>query len=288
MPLLGQYSDHNVTTRSPRNFSKPFASLSSPTTPHSEHEIHDLKRHPFFSWQTPHSTSPPLRRKPSHIDLAATDYGKLSGADVVTLASSRLAPIRRQQQQQLEPALLPAFSPVQQQQLPTPKSPSLSSSITTLQSTPTYSPVPAGGGPFDQWQGAAFTQVSSKPKRLPRRAVSAWCVYAAVIEQGIEKDLEVSDSTVESESEAERDSEEQRIEVRRGRSVRFAEPKKETSSGAEQSTSGEEKDATTGSTYTLSNFKFPQPPGHAWAGSFGKVIPSHTLPYANAAPRTHH
>ncbi|KAK0954568.1 hypothetical protein LTS01_023834 [Friedmanniomyces endolithicus] len=291
MPLLGQYSDHNVTTRSPRNFSKPFASLSSPTTPHSEHEIHDLKRHPFFSWQTPHSTSPPLRRKPSHIDLAATDYGKLSGADVVTLASSRLAPIRRQQQQQLEPALLPAFSPVQQQQLPTPKSPSLSSSITTLQSTPTYSPVPAGGGPFDQWQGAAFTQVSSKrkfpftqAKRLPRRAVSAWCVYAAVIEQGIEKDLEVSDSTVESESEAERDSEEQRIEVRRGRSVRFAEPKKETSSGAEQSTSGEEKDATTGSTYTLSNFKFPQPPGHAWAGSFGHT----TEPTPPTSPATLH
>ncbi|KAK1823997.1 hypothetical protein LTR12_001530 [Friedmanniomyces endolithicus] len=291
-PHLGQYLDHNVTTRSPRNFSKPFASLSSPTTPHSEHEIHDLERHSIFSsWQIPHSTSPPLRRKPSHIDLAATDYGQLSGADVVTLASSRLAPIRPQQQQQLAPALLPAFSPVQQQQLPTPRSPSLSSSITTLQSTPTYSPVLPGGGPFDQWQSAAFTQVSSKrkfpftkAKRLPRRAVSAWCVYAAVIEQGIEKEFEVSDSTVESESEAERDSEEQRIEVGRGRSVRFAEPEKENSSGAEQSTSGEEKDATTGSTYTLSKFKFPQPPGHTWAGSFGHA----TEPTPPTSPATLH
>ncbi|KAK0785231.1 hypothetical protein LTR02_000373 [Friedmanniomyces endolithicus] len=292
-PHLGQHSDHNVTTRSPRNFSKPFASPSSPTTPHSEHEIHDLERHSIFSsWQIPHSTSPPLRRKPSHIDLAATDYGKLSGADAVTLASSRLAPIRRQQQQQqLAPTLLPAFSPEPQQQLPTPKSPSLSSSITTLQSTPTYSPVLPGGGPFDQWQGAAFTQVSSKrkfpftqAKRLPRRAVSAWCVYAAVIEQGIEKDFEVSDSTVESESDAERGLEEQRIEVRRGRSVRFAEIEKETSSGAEQSTSGEEKDATTGSTYTLSKFKFPQPPGHTWAGSFGHA----TEPTPPTSPATLH
>jgi len=117
----------------------------------------------------------------------------------------------------------------------------------------------------------------AQAKRLPRRAVSAWCVYAAVIEQGVGKDLEVSDSTVESEPEAERDLEEQRIEIRRGRSVRFAEIEKETSSGAEQSTSGEEKDGTTGSTFTLSKFKFPQPPGHTWAGTFGKVAshPTH-------------
>ncbi|KAK0249362.1 hypothetical protein LTS09_015515 [Friedmanniomyces endolithicus] len=279
MPLHGEYSDHNVTTRSPRNFSKPFTSLSSPTTPHSEHGIRDLEQHPFFSWQIPHSSSPPLRRKPSHVDLAATDYGKLSRGDVVTLASSRLVPIRGQQQQQnFAPTLLPAFSP-ERQQLPAPKSPSLSSSITTLQSTPTYSPVLPGGGPLDQCQGAGSTPVSSKrkfpfaqAKRLPRRAVSAWCVYAAVIEQGVGKDLEVSDSTVESEPEAERDLEEQRIEIRRGRSVRFAEIEKETSSGAEQSTSGEEKDGTTGSTYTLSKFKFPQPPGHTWAGTFGHAI----------------
>ncbi|TKA79549.1 hypothetical protein B0A55_02735 [Friedmanniomyces simplex] len=278
MPLLGQYSDVNVTTRLPRNFSKPFASLSSPVTPHSAHEIPDPERNSFFTWRIPHSASPPLRRKPSHIDLAASDYGRLSGGYSVTLASKRLAPI--QQQQQLAPSLLQAFSPDQQHQLPTPTSPSLSSSITTLQSTPTHSPIVLGGVQFDQWQGEGPVQVTSKrkfpftqAKRLPRRVTSAWCVYAAVIERGIAEDFGGSDSTAESEAEAEPEAEVQRLEVRRGRSVRFADIEKETSSGAEQSTSGEEKEATAGSTFTLSNFKFPPPPGSNWAGHSADPTP---------------
>ena len=277
MPLLGQHLEPNVTTRSPRNFSKPFSSPSSPVTPHSAHEFRDLEQLSSFTWRIPQSKSPPLRRKPSRLDLTASGDDGLRGVEhLVTRGSATLAPLpRRQQELELAPSALPR-QPTPQHRTPT--SPSLSSSITTLQSTPTHSPIVPGGAD-GEWQSTGGVQVSSKrkfpfvlAKRLPRRATREWCVYAAVIE-GRPEGLDASNHSAESESESDsvQEAETQPVAYGRERSVRFAGLERETLSGTEQSSSGEDKNTNAGSTYTLSKFKFPQPPGHTWAGTFGKL-----------------
>ncbi|KAK5744375.1 hypothetical protein LTR17_002085 [Elasticomyces elasticus] len=277
MPLLGhmQHSDANVTSpRLPRNFSKPFASPSSPVFSHTVHEIqNDFDAHPLFTWPTP-TSSPPLRRKSPYIDLVATDYGKLAVSDTVTRVPARLAPIERPQQ--LAPSLLQACSPVQQrqQQLYPPTSPSLASSITTLQSTPTHSPLTPGGAEFEE----ESVQISTKrkfpfslAKRLPRHITDEWFVYATVVDKDIGRAGHSGESDSESESEGEVGEAEEvpLVTDKKGRAVRFAGVEKDTSSSIEQSTSGEDKTTANDSTFTLSKFKFPPPPGHNWSGTFG-------------------
>ena len=112
-----------------------------------------------------------------------------------------------------------------------------------------------------------------QPKRLPRRAASEWCVYAAVVERDTgDDDREQPDSSDDSIEfiEEERVDRVEDTGAKRGRSVRFAGVAAEHSGAAEQVSSGDDKETNAGSTYTLSKFKFPEPPGHTWAGAFGE------------------
>jgi hypothetical protein len=192
----------------------------------------------------------PLRRKGSRADLASPNFVKLSEG------AAHEAPLAPSLAEDLAPA---AFLQPSTPQLASPTSPSLASTITTLQSTPTHSPIIPSGAPFERWAGEELAYVASKrkfiplrqAKRLPRRQSSDWCVYAAVIEGGAE-------------------AVEQQVEQKRGRSVRFAGVSSVDSSSRQDAVS-EPKGATTDSTYTLSKFKFPEPPGHTWTDTFGKL-----------------
>lgn len=118
-------------------------------------------------------------------------------------------------------------------------------------------------------------------KRLPRRAAADWYVYAAVIQTEDEVGS-FGTQVAESDSDTPGDAYvKSRENAKRGRSVRFAGIADNASSGTEQTTSGEEKETTGGSTYSLSKFKFPTPPGFVtWADTFGESIdslPSHEM-----------
>lgn len=240
-----------------------------------------------FPWTVPERESPPLRRKTSRIDLhpnARAGHGQEerqqlgaraaegTGSDAaITLA--RLDPphplITNRQ--------LAAPSP---QQTLTPISPSLSSSVSTLQSTPTHSPIAPEGDLLERLRPTRGVSTKRKfpllrqPKRLPRREESAWCVYAAIVDRGVgesEQRVRVSGSE-DSDQEAGNSVVGLGVGVKRGRGVRFAGIATKSSSTLPPNSSGDEKEPTAGSTYTLSRFRFPPPPGHNWAGTFGKPL----------------
>ena len=120
-------------------------------------------------------------------------------------------------------------------------------------------------------------------KRLPLHGGDGgggdWFVYAAIVDRGNacshNNDRDAFDhvTAVEegvvwqaSKSKAQRDS-----GARRGRSVRFAVVEPESGSGIStqeaSETTGEEKNAHSDSTFTLSKFRFPPPPGQHWHGT---------------------
>ncbi|KAK5109400.1 hypothetical protein LTR62_007066 [Meristemomyces frigidus] len=258
-PLLGNdlHRAANVTTQHlSRNLnpSRTSPRLNPLVTP-SEAPYHfDLTPSPPSVWPFPVEVSRPLRRKPSSSQLL------LRGSSPIPARDRPLAPFAAEQvaQQFLQAS---PFS-----HLPPPPSPSLSSTITTLHSGPTPSPVSRQADSNDRWEGPANGHVFTKrkfsfvkpAKRLPRHISEDWLVYAAVVE-----------------GESERVPED--IVQKNGRSVRFTGVDSEDLQGA----SGEERDTTTASTFTLSKFKFPAPPGQTWTDTFGH-LPEPTPPSSPA------
>ncbi|KAK3672732.1 hypothetical protein LTR78_007318 [Recurvomyces mirabilis] len=249
MPLLEEHPPINVTTQQlPRNYSKPFLTPSPPIAPAEALYQFERGQSPPSVWPIPVEVYRPLRRKPSssHLSSAGTIQGGVS--------ERPLAPFSAEKGLQ---NLLPPFTP---SHFPSPSSPSLASTITTLQSTPSQSPAAyqadldeelreeASQPLFTKRKFPSFTQA----KRLPRRASGEWYVYAAVIEGNAEA---IHQEAVK----------------KRARSVRLAGVDSEESDASAHSASGEEKDTTTQSTFTLSNFKFPAPSGKAWADTFGHL-----------------
>lgn len=159
-----------------------------------------------------------------------------------------------------------------------PVSPSLSSTITTLPSTPASTQELLDELNPEQWTNQwdrAFSEPIrtkrkfsfKRAKRLPVRTHGAeeqgpWLVHAAVIDLGTVTDAAQFYAT---------DREAQTLFTTAGspkpsRSVHFATVGVESVSGD----SSEERSTTVESNYTLSRFKFPTPPNCDWTGSFGK------------------
>lgn len=278
VPFMGPYLDPNVTTfESRRNFSKPFRLPSQPSSSHiTIHEFQQRQQSPRLA-PSPDVDSHILRRKNSLRHLAGDE-----GASVAVEAPLHPpAPLIVSSQ--------PLPAPSTPQHHPAVTSPSLSSTGTTLQSTPTQTPpayLPTNnqrrrGIDVDELVGLKVRTDRYFPhikqaKRLPRRAVdNTWCVYAAVIRECDEADVQpvagvhLVESKLEASGRIARP--ERRGLARRDRSVRFAGVWSESDLDSEKNTSGEEKDTTRDSTYTLSKFKFPTPPGYNWAGTFGHL-----------------
>ncbi|KAK4555873.1 hypothetical protein LTR86_007093 [Recurvomyces mirabilis] len=266
MPLLEEHPPINVTTQHlPRNYSKPFLTQSPPISPAEALYQFERGQSPPSVWPFPVEVYRPLRRKPSSSHLLSA--GTIQGG-----ASDRpLAPFPTERGLQ---NLLPPFTP---SHLPSPSSPSLASTITTLQSTPSQSPAVQQVDLDEEWREEESQPLFTKrkfpsftqAKRLPRRTSGEWYVYAAVIEGNAEA---IHQEAVK----------------KRARSVRFAGVDSEESDASAHNASGEEKDTTTQSTFTLSNFKFPAPPGKAWADTFGSP-PGHLHePTPPTSPATLH
>ncbi|KAF2765464.1 hypothetical protein EJ03DRAFT_207682 [Teratosphaeria nubilosa] len=295
VPLLDGQRGINSTLGSPRNFSKPFGSPASSPPPrdspyvtlhdflHAQHEALPLLD------LSPNQAVRPLRRKSSRRDLSGDFLPATSHQ-----ASSRQLPRLRSPDSQALLIPLPPLPPSTPQQHPSAASPSLSSTITTLQSTPTQTPVAQPGLDLPPSIEPACRvlleplRVKRKfpgpkpPKRLPRRAGDGgWLVFANVI--GDSESVDHLQGHVQSVSVPERPRgglaargrrpETESIEAKRDRSVRFAGIWSESDEGesTDRSAQGQEKDATGDSTYTLSKFKFPTPPGYAWSGTFGHL-----------------
>jgi len=278
VPLMSPYPDPNVTTLERRpNFSKPFQPPSQPSSSHMTlHEIRQRQQQCRLA-PSPDIDSHALRRKHSRRDFA----GDVRPAVAIEAPVHPPAP--------LIVSSHPLPVPSTPQHHPAVTSPSLSSTGTTLQSTPTQTP-PAYLPTDNQRRRDVdiddlvelkvradrnFPYIK-QAKRLPRRAAdNAWCVYAAVIGEGCEADIQPAAGVRLVESKLEAGGRvarpERRGPARRDRSVRFAGVWSESDLDSEKTTSGEEKDTTRDSTYTISKFKFPTPPGYTWAGTFGKA-----------------
>lgn len=198
-------------------------------------------------------------------------------------------------------------------------SPSLSSTVTTLQSTPTHTPVLRGGSNFEQRRLNERIELKEplrtkrkfdslkKAKRLPRRADGGggasgqqsierdgaiWQVYAAVFEpsavyQDFDEDLSEQSSGQSWLQPAPLFAHQSQPPNAKTRTVRFREtdptadpqaPGATAAAAAESTTpstwSREKEEATATSSYSLSKFQFPAPPGQDnWSGTFGMPHP---------------
>lgn len=289
-PLLDSHSGFNVTTRSYYSSRSPesIGSIDRPVTPHlTLHEYRKFQRSSFLS-SSPDLDYKRVRRKASTSNLSGKSFDEPELAAPVTCAESwpHLNPAPT-----LLTSLLQPF-PTSPFLRPATASPSLSSTITTLQSTPSQTPVIVDSSRFDPWRSEGgdlpaepvrskrkFTDIKL-PKRLPKRTVeSEWQVFAAIVDLGgdyqslgQEEDAREADLEqlpgLRSAAQAKRQGSPEFKEVR---SVKFAGLDSDSESAPpQQQPAGEEKESTLTSSLSLSKFKFPAPPGHSWAGTFGK------------------
>ena len=182
-------------------------------------------------------------------------------------------------------------------------SPSLSSTVDTLQSTPTHTPIQSAGVVFQPlWESEKvglsepirtkrkFSQFK-RAKRLPHHKIPReesgviWQVHAAVVDVGdgyrrgsVQRSVDAAHGEAGGASEERAASGGREVQSssggKAGRTVRF-EGLEVPSSNSEEEVSGlvqpsQEKDLTQTSSFSLSKFKFPPPPGYAWEGTFGK------------------
>ena len=204
--------------------------------------------------------------------------------------------------QSLIPQLLPPL-PLTPSFWSASSSPSLSSTVDTLQSTPTHTPIQTTGVGFQPlWESEKvglrepirtkrkFSQFK-RAKRLPHHTIPGeqsgviWRVHAAVIDVGGGYRHGSVQGSVDAARRVSGEASEERAATsgreiqgsggsRAGRTVRF-EGLEAPSSNSEEETSelvqpSQEKDLTQTSSFSLSKFKFPPPPGYAWDGIFGK------------------
>nr|POE79879.1 hypothetical protein CFP56_07945 [Quercus suber] len=176
------------------------------------------------------------------------------------------------------PPLLPPSSSSTLQTFSSPTSPSLSSTISTLQSTPTHTPVQHSYLTPEQWRSQWDFQFAEpirtkrkfnlkRAKRLPLSASGGngegvWQVHAAVIDLC---GVDVSGGHIDGGQE--RSKYEAASAAKQDRSVRFTGIKTQSDSEG----SYQEKETTGDSSFTLSKFKFPEAPAGNWVGSAGEL-----------------
>lgn len=290
MPLLSEHPGINLTTRqSPPNFSKPFGSLSRQSHPHSTLDQFRKLEQPPPLLSSPLIDFHRLRRKPSRVDLTAKLFAAAPDRRPVCGEAPLFSLFTLQN---TSPSLHPP-QPSTPQDYTSAASPSLTSTASTIQSSPAQSPHPAGST-FEPWEceesfvlaqpiryKRKFPSIK-QPKRLPRRDQrSDWCVYAAIVGGG-EGDIDDHEGVAnvlavgigeERESRGGAQAEgAAEFGGRRDKSVRFAGIASESSSSVDNASSGEEKGVGSESTYTLSKFRFPTPPSYNWAGTFGVYL----------------
>jgi hypothetical protein len=292
LPLLGEHLDINLTTLAlPRNFSKPFGSAEHPPSPQiTLHEFRKRQQGPSLA-PSPDFHVRPLRRKASSASLSSSVFAaEAREASVVR----ELPLVQSASSNDILPPL-PSLFPTTPQQDGAAASPSLSSTVTTLPSTPTQTPSSHCTDlrtQYSQEERVALVEplqtkrkypCTKQYKRLPRRADEAWRVYAAIVDEsggGDGDEFERGPAAGAHASEAPRGGlvggrrprAEDGAGGKRDRSVRFAGIWTDSDVGSESLETPEEREHTADSTYTLSKFKFPTPPGYGWAGTFGKTL----------------
>ena len=298
------YPAINLTTFEPQqqNFAPPHA----PPLGHPQHPrltLHEYRKQQL----SPVPSSPAdqdykrIRRKPSF--SSTSQDTSTSTSPPPTLTSS--TPLARQSSvKSLLPSLLPP-SPL----TPTPRlatsSPSLSSTVDTLPSTASHTSSQEGQPLFGRWQSTERGGLSERTepirtkrklsfkqaKRLPHPAVreagegsgssGIWQIHAAIIDiptkeqefRDFEHGARAATRHVTKPSTARRpEIAPQHTAIpgsdgKRARYVRFKEESdREWEDGGQQQSSSEGIT----SSYSLSKFRFPAPPGHHWTGTFGK------------------
>ena len=302
-PLLIRPPRPNLTSLGVEEHRGISENLGRPVTPHvTLHQFHKLQHSP-----TP-SLSPDLdykrvRRKQSFASLIRLPLESSRATEQLT-SSSTLA--RSRSSQSFFPTIPPPL-PLPPIPRPSTYSPSLSSTVDTLQSTPTHTPIQRGFWLPAQWEGVAWGGFSDpirtkrkflpfkQAKRLPHHSAyqieseGVWEVHAAVIDIGVAEDQgefegkQVGHVGGAKSERAERRSPwvggEDRSSRRKGRLVRFEDLRteergSETGSPAtlESPLLGKEREPTLTSSFSLSKFKFPAPPGSNWEGTFGKSL----------------
>lgn len=274
------------------------ASIGHPLAPY-------LTLHQFRKQQlSPIPSSPPsldykrVRRKPS---FHSNDPGTPISPSSPLMVTSSVPQAHLSSVKPLLPSLFPP-SPHTPTSRPTLNAPSLSSTIDTLPSTPTYTPSQRRGSGFGHWCGIEGSERSERSergapihtkrklslkqaKRLPHPQAreadggsrgGIWQVHAAIVDlpddgpesRNFDGSVRVAEDRViaqpqKREFELSNQQALPRSDEKKGRSVRFKEENRSQSSEAPLTSS-----------YSLSNSKFPAPSGQRWQGTFGKSLPS--------------
>ncbi|KAI7346966.1 hypothetical protein D0862_13216 [Hortaea werneckii] len=285
LPLLGWHLDGNLSSQpSTRNFSKPFCSPPSPprSTHSAELESRLFLPSPSFT-SSKTTTNKYLKRKPSTQDLNALPSYFCSSGVQLPDSSPPHSVSATEERGTPSPPPLPS-TPTYPSSIP---SPSLTSTISTLQSSVLGTPVPVGCRQQRGYQWNASREEApvrykrkfpniKQAKRLPRqRASSEWCVYAAVDTGGSYKpqvslDEKTSLPATCSKSESAFKAEVPTTGIRTAdtcASFHHDSP----SVTKTTKTSGHR---TADPTFSISNFKFPAPPSRDWIGTFGHLDPT--------------
>ncbi|KAI7086061.1 hypothetical protein KC356_g5351 [Hortaea werneckii] len=297
LPLLTWDLDVNLSSQpSTRNFSKPFCCPPSP--PRSTHSAELESRlsllSPSFTSSNNTITNKYLKRKPSTQDLnAIPSYFCPSSVQLAESLPPRYGSATEERGTPSPPPL--PSTPTYPSSIP---SPSLASTISTLQSSTLGTPVPVGCGQQrgDQWNAnreeapvrykRKFPNIK-QAKRLPRqRASSEWRVYAAVDTGGsykprINLDKEASLPATCSKSES---AFKAAVPTNGSRTANRRTSFNHDSPSITQitKTSGHR---TADSAFSISKFKFPAPPSLDWVGTFGHLD---TTTHPTTSPAIHY
>lgn len=294
-PSLIRNPEYNLTTftlRSQKSSERTGPSLSTPFTPQlTLRQFRQFQQSPVIS-SSPDLDYRRVRRKKSYAQLAQPSF---DSAHFLPPTTSSLPLGHTTSSQSFLPSLLPPLplTPVPHSGT---KAPSLSSTVDTIQSTPTHTPVQHGSPDFGQWREFERVELSEpirtkrrfplfkQAKRLPHHTAleggggggSVWEVHAVVIDAGgvasgsgslerFERGVSGGSATKVAVS---------KLSGKKGRSVRFkgieGESDSEQSRVPESLHSEEEKVPSLTSSFSLSKFAFPEPPGRTLAATFGK------------------
>jgi hypothetical protein len=235
---------------------------------------------------SPKDDSKRIRRKQSSSNLV----DRPRDFDDWPLPNTSLSPLLLPPSRQNFSPLLP-LPPLTPLFIPSPTSPSLSSTVDTLPSTPPHTPTQHPAPFYGQWREFERTEPVRPKRKFARLRVAKrlphhpghhagegiWEVHAAVFDLAAGGG-DVLEAAPESLNQQQLDVQQSSPPSNRkpGRSVRFegiddssSRPLR-ASARTEKLSSSNEGDHSHTSTYSLSKFKFPAPPGHHWDGTFGK------------------
>ena len=289
--MFGSYPESDFATFTLRSKD----SLESIGSSHNVSYTPRLTLRPFRQFQlSPFLSSSPdldykrVRRKKSSTHLNITSL-ELASASPQTTSSLTLS-YTTSSQNFLPSPRPPNFStPVPR---PRTRAPSLSSTVDTIQSTPLRTPIQQGSSDLEQWREFERSKLVEplrtkrkfplfkQAKRLPHNSTleggggsgrgEIWEVHAVVVHSGGFVSAGSSDAFQRSDKKASQFG----PLGKKGRSVRFKgideNIQREQSRGLGNLHSKEEKESSLSSSFSLSKFAFPEPPGQRLGGLPGK------------------